>query len=199
MDEIVFAIPTDRLWRILSYRKSGLIKGNRIVLNKIVQQSVFGRRCEMEEDPSYKQIIPYGIISHKDSFYLFKRKTGQRERRLHHKLHLGVGGHMNPGISGNQNELWFVNELKRELFEEISLFEDCQIENIRFVGIINDDSIPVGRVHIGLLYNIQLSNKNIRIKETKKMTAKWVSKKELFEKYEEIESWSRIAIENEIV
>ena len=106
---------------------------------------------------------------------------------------------MNPGISGNQNELWFVNELKRELFEEISLFEDCQIENIRFVGIINDDSIPVGRVHIGLLYNIQLSNKNIRIKETKKMTAKWVSKKELFEKYEEIESWSRIAIENEIV
>ena len=86
LEESVFAISTDDLWKLLTYTEKGLIKGNSDVLNRIVQYGLFRKRSELEEDPSFKQIIPYAIISNKESFYLFKRTSGQTEKRLHNKL-----------------------------------------------------------------------------------------------------------------
>ena len=192
LKELVFAIPTDDLWKLLTYKEIGLIKGNSDVLNRIVQNGLFRKRSELERDPSFKQLIPYAIISNKESFYLFKRTSKQTEKRLHNKLHLGAGGHMNPGIL---NEQYLINELKRELFEEVKLLNGCLIEDIEFIGFINDDSISVGSVHIGLLYNIHISNKDVVINETDKMTADWIDKTDLIEYYEEMETWTKIAIE----
>ena len=194
-EELVFAIPTDDLWKLLTYEEKGLIKGNSYILNRIVQNGLFRKRSVLEKDPSFKQIIPYAIISYKESFYLFKRTSKQTEKRLHNKLHLGVGGHMNPGRSNEPNEQYLVNELKRELFEEIKLLNGCLIEDIEFIGFINDDSVSVGSVHIGLLYNIHLSNKDVVINETNKMTADWIDKADLMEYYEEMETWTKIATE----
>ena len=81
MGELVFAIRTDSLWKLLTYKETGLIKGNRDVLITIVQNGLFRKRSELEEDPSFKQIIPYAIISNKESFFLFKRSSGQTENR----------------------------------------------------------------------------------------------------------------------
>ena len=195
LEELVLAIPTDDLWELLTYKEIGLIKGNRDVLNRIVQNGLFRKRSELEEDPSFKQIIPYAIISNKESFYLFKRTSGQREQRLHHKLHLGVGGHMNPGRSNEPDEQYLINELKRELLEEVQLLNGCFIEDIEFIGFINDDSIPVSRVHIGLLYIIHVSNKDVVVNETDKMTADWIDKTDLVEYYEEMETWTKIAVD----
>jgi predicted NUDIX family phosphoesterase len=194
-EELVFAIPTDDLWKLLSYEEKGLIKGNSDILNRIVQNGLFRKRSELEKNPSFKQIIPYAIISYKESFFLFKRTSKQTEKRLHNKLHLGVGGHMNPGRSDESNEQYLINELKRELFEEIKLLNGCLIEDIEFIGFINDDSVSVGSVHIGLLYNIHLSNKDVVINETDKMTADWIDKADLMEYYEEMETWTKIATE----
>ncbi|MDT8402163.1 MAG: hypothetical protein RQ743_10740 [Bacteroidales bacterium] len=196
MEELVFAIPRDELWQFLSYKEIGLIKGNRDILNRIVQIGLFKKRSELEEDPSFKQIIPYAIISNKESFYLFRRRSGQREKRLHNKLHLGVGGHMNPGRLNEPDEQYLVNELKRELFEEVKLLNDCLIEDIEFIGFINDDTIPVSSVHLGLLYNIRISNKDLIVNETNKMTAYWIDKTDLAEYYEEMETWTKIAFNN---
>ena len=66
------------------------------------------------------------------------------------------------------------------------------IENIEFIGFINDDTISVGRVHIGLLYNIHVSNKEVYINETNKMTADWIDKSNLAELYEGMETWTKI-------
>lgn len=198
MDELVFAIPTVELWDLISYKRNGFITGNSDVLNRIVQKSLFRKRDELEEDPSFKQIIPYAIISCKESFYLFRRTSKQAEKRLHNKLTLGVGGHMNPNKSMEPNEHYIIDELKRELFEEVQLKKGCFIEGIQFIGFINDDTIPVGRVHIGLLYNIRLSNKDVIINETDKMTAKWVDKPDLSGFYEGMETWSKIAFDNYI-
>jgi predicted NUDIX family phosphoesterase len=195
LEELVFSIPTDELWKLLAYKKTGFIKGSSDILNRIVQKGLFRKRSELEEDPSFKQVIPYAVISNKESFYLFKRTSGQREKRLHNKLHLGVGGHMNPGRSNEPNEQYLINELKRELFEEVRLLNDCLIENIEFIGFINDDSISVSRVHIGLLYDIHLSNKDVVVNETDKMTADWIDKTDLVEYYEEMETWTKIAFD----
>ena len=195
LEELVFAIPTDYLWKLLTYKETGLIKADSGVLNRIVWNGLFRKRSELEENPSFKQIIPYAIISHKDSFYLFKRKSGQAEKRLHNMLHLGLGGHMNPGNSKEPGEDYPVSELKREFFEEVKLLNGCVIEEIEFIGFINDDSIPVGRVHLGLLYIIRLSGKDVAINETEKMTANWIDKTGLFEYYDDLETWSRIALD----
>jgi predicted NUDIX family phosphoesterase len=195
LEELVFAIPTDDLWKLLSYKETGLIKGDSYVLNRIVKNGLFRKRSELEEDPSFKQIIPYAIISNKESVYLFKRTSKQTEKRLHNKLHLGVGGHVNPGRSDEPDEQYLINELKRELYEEVKLLHDCLIEDIEFIGFINDDSISVGSVHIGLLYNIKVSNKEVIINETDKMTADWIERTDLVKYYEEMETWTKIAID----
>jgi predicted NUDIX family phosphoesterase len=195
LEELVFAIPTEKLWKLLTYKEKGLIKGPGDVLKRIVQHGLFRKRSELEEDTSFKQIIPYAIISTIDSFYVFRRISGQTEKRLHNKLHLGVGGHMNPGSSTKTGEKYLINELKREFFEEVKLLNGCLIEDIEFIGFINDDSIPVGRVHIGLLYIIRLSGKDVVINETDKMSAEWIDKNDLSGYYEEMETWTKIAMD----
>jgi len=67
MEELVFAFPTDEFWKLMTYKNKGLIKENSEVLKRIVQNGLFLRRSELEEDPSFKQIIPYAIISNKES------------------------------------------------------------------------------------------------------------------------------------
>jgi predicted NUDIX family phosphoesterase len=195
MEELVFAFPTDELWKLITFTKKGLIIGNSEVLKRIIHNGLFLKRSELENDPSYKQIIPYAIISNKDSFYLFRRSSGQTEKRLHNKFSLGVGGHMNPDDSKESKEQYLIDELKRELYEEVKLLNGCLIEKIEFIGFINDDTIPVGRVHLGLLYNIHVSNKEVYINETDKMTADWIDKPNLAEFYEGMETWTKITFD----
>ena len=196
LEESVFAIPTVELWNLLAYKKTGLIKANHHVLEKLFQHGLFRSRSELEEDPAFKQIIPYAMITNNESLYLFKRLPGQTETRLHQKFSIGVGGHMGPGRIKELNEQYIIDELKRELFEEVSLTDTCILEKIIFAGFINDDSIEVGRVHIGLLFNIEVSNKGIAINETDKMTASWIEKADIPNYYARLETWSRIAIDH---
>jgi predicted NUDIX family phosphoesterase len=194
MEELVFTIPTADLWKLITYKEKGVIRENSKVLKKIVRNGLFLRRSEIEENPSYKQIISYAIISNNKSYYLFRRTPGQTEERLHNKFSLGVGGHMNPN-SLKPEEHYLTDELKRELSEEVKLQNGCLIEDIEFIGFINDDTIPLGRVHIGLLYNIHVSNKELYINETDKMTAEWIEKSDLAEFYGGMETWSKIAFD----
>jgi predicted NUDIX family phosphoesterase len=195
LEESVFTIPTDTLCELIPYKEKGLIRGNSEVLKKIIQDGLFHKRDDLEENPSFKQLIPYAILSNDDSYYLFKRTSGQTEKRLHNKFTLGVGGHMNPGNSGETGIQYLLSELKRELFEEVKLLNGCTIEHIEFIGFINDDTIAVGRVHIGLLYIIQLSNKDIMVNEPDKMMAEWASRHELANYTGKMETWSRIALD----
>lgn len=202
MDELVFAISTTGLWDLLAYKEQGLIIGHSEVLKIIVQKGLFRERNKLEEDPSFKQIIPYAVISYKEPeysgvrgsqyFYLFRRGSGQTEKRLQNLYSMGLGGHMNPAISVKSEEEYLIDELKREFFEEVRLSNGCFIEDIDFIGFINDDSIPVSRVHLGLLYNISVSGKDIHVYETDKMTAEWVEKSSLAEFYEGMETWTKI-------
>ena len=195
LEELVFAIPTDKLWNLLNYTEQGFIKGDNEVLKSIIQKGQFQKRNKLEEDPSFKQIIPYALISFQGSFYLFKRTNKQDEARLHNKFSLGVGGHMNPGKPVISAEQFLINELKKEFYEEVELLNDCFIKGIEFLGFINDDTISVGRVHIGFLYSITLSSKDVKINETDMMTADWIEKNELAQFYGGMETWSKIAID----
>jgi len=198
LDELVFAIPATDLWDITSYKEKGFIQSECSVLDKLVQKGLFRNRNELEQDPSFKQIIPYAIISCKESYYLLQRSSKQAEKRLWNKFSLGVGGHMNPRSSLEPKEKYIVNELKRELFEEVKLSNTCSIESIEFIGLINDDTISVGSVHIGLVYIVCVSNEEIHVNETENMTAEWVEKPRLAEFYDRMETWGQITFDSYI-
>src|SRR5581483_9174534 len=51
-------------------------------------------RSIMENDPTYKQIIPYLIFEHENRYFLMQRQAKASEQRLQNKYSLGIGGHI---------------------------------------------------------------------------------------------------------
>lgn len=193
--ELTLAVPTEKLWQQIEYKKNGVIKAiDSSIMDKILVYGIFKPRNTLEEDPSYKQIIPYAVICCNDEVYLFHRTKKQTEVRLHNFFSLGVGGHMNPW--GDRIDVAYVrHELERELNEEVLVHSDCNIESVVPVGFINDDTNEVGKVHLGVLYHINLCNKSIEINEKDKMTGKWIKKSDLKGYYSQMESWSKIYVD----
>src|SRR6476469_2162457 len=75
-------------------------------------------RPEMEEDPSYKQIIPYVIFRSGDRIFRYTRGKTQGEARLHAKRSIGVGGHVDePDADGRATLDAYEVALRRELDE----------------------------------------------------------------------------------
>jgi predicted NUDIX family phosphoesterase len=153
------------------------------VLDIIVERHFFLDRPTAEISPQYKQIIPYVLIRHDQSYFLLQRTQKQTEARLHHKLSLGIGGHINPDTP----EL--VDGLRKELEEEVNVEGDYDLS---FAGILNDDTTDVGRVHLGAVYILDAFEANVTVRETEKMTGRWVPRDELAQHREAMETWSQI-------
>ena len=190
--EQILAIPTENVWNILNYQEKGVIKALDVdIMDKLLLHGVFRPRNILEEDPSYKQIIPYAVICYGNEVYMFRRLNKQTEARLHNKCSLGVGGHMNPyGDKIDIDKLH--HELERDMHEEVKLGEGCEIVDMKPVGFINDDLSEVGKVHLGVLYHITVSNNHIEINETEKMTGEWVAISDLTKYYSNMETWSQL-------
>lgn len=190
--EQILAIPTENVWNILNYQEKGVIKALGVdIMDKLLLHGVFRPRNILEEDPSYKQIIPYAVICYGNEVYMFRRLNKQTEARLHNKCSLGVGGHMNP-YGDKINTDYLHHELEREMHEEVKLGEGCEIVDMKPVGFINDDLSEVGKVHLGVLYHITVSNNHIEINETEKMTGEWVTISDLAKYYSNMETWSQL-------
>lgn len=193
--ELTLAIPTEKLWQLLEYKENAVIKlVDTNLMEEILSNGIFEHRNLLEDDPSHKQIIPYAVICCGNEVYLFHRTKKQTETRLHNLYSLGVGGHMNP--YGDKIDIAYMrHELEREMKEEVLLHEDCRVESVVPVGFINDDTNEVGKVHLGVLYHINLSNTSIEINEKEKMTGQWVKKSDLKDYYPQMESWSKIYVD----
>ena len=190
--EQILAIPTENVWNILNYQEKGVIKALDVdIMDKLLLHGVFRPRNILEEDPSYKQIIPYAVICYGNEVYMFRRLNKQTEARLHNKCSLGVGGHMNP--YGDKIDIDYLHhELEREMHEEVKLGEGCEIVDMKPISFINDDLSEVGKVHLGVLYHITVSNNHIEINETEKMTGEWVAISDLTKYYSNMETWSQL-------
>lgn len=154
----------------------------RAVLDLIGAKHAFIDRQIAEISPQYRQIIPYVVIRNADDYFVLKRTTKQTESRLHHKLSLGIGGHVNPGHS-------LLEGLQKELNEEVHVATTYEMD---FIGIINDDTTDVGRVHLGVAYVLDAEMKEVAVKETEKMSGEWMSRGVLRAARPAMESWSQI-------
>src|SRR5207253_6308548 len=97
MTEQVMVVERSELGRYIENRKFDLLRDDLDdILEIISAKHFFIDRPTAEQSPQYKQIIPYVVIRHGDSYFLLQRTSKQTEARLHHKLSIGVGGHINP-------------------------------------------------------------------------------------------------------
>jgi predicted NUDIX family phosphoesterase len=111
---------------------------------------------------------------------------------LHDKLSIGIGGHINPAEGILAADL-IQNGLSREVNEELHIARGYQE---RLIGLINDDTTDVGRVHLGVLFEIEASSRDVTVRETTKMDGDWALPGRLGDSYERLETWSQIVYDS---
>ncbi|HEV2140308.1 MAG TPA: NUDIX hydrolase [Candidatus Dormibacteraeota bacterium] len=153
----------------------------------IRERHFFKPRSEVENDSSFQQIIPYVVFRHDDRYLLTHRLRASSEKRLRKQYSLGVGGHINPGdLEGGDPIL---DGLKREWSEEV-IYEG-RFE-ARMLGLLNEDSSPVSKVHLGVVFLVDGDTPDIRIRETEKLAGELMTLDEMRMYYLAMESWSQI-------
>ena len=156
----------------------------------------FIERDKVEEDPSYKQLIPYVVIKWLDKFLHYVRGKNSDEIRLRHLGSIGVGGHISVtdhNLFGGDIYDVFTEGIRREVTEEI---EVNTLYDQRILGFINDDSNPVGRVHFGVLAIWNLAEPNVIKRERPVTSLEFLTIKELRSRKNGLETWSQIVLDN---
>ena len=156
----------------------------------IREKHEFRPRAEVENDPTYQQIIPYVVFRHRNRYLLTHRLRASSEKRLRKQYSLGVGGHINPGdLQGGDPIL---DGLKREWEEEVVY--DGTFE-ARLLGLLNEESSPVSRVHLGVVFIVDGDSPDVRIRETDKLEGELMTLDGMRIHFLEMESWSQLVYE----
>ncbi|PYJ22298.1 MAG: hypothetical protein DME99_05875 [Verrucomicrobia bacterium] len=165
------------------YLSAILLRGNNLFLP----------RDQAEQNPAYKQIIPYALIVFENRVLRYVRGKKAGEQRLVAKGSIGIGGHMS---EEKDKFLWHTTDeqayragVEREVNEEIP-FED------RIVALLNDDTTDVGRVHLGIVHIFKLAAPKIEKREAMITGLTFLTKEELVSRRESLESWSQICVDS---
>lgn len=154
----------------------------------------FVRRGDCETDPSLKQIIPYVVFLAGDEVFVYTRGKTQGESRLHALRSLGVGGHVaEEDAAGGCTREAYELALKRELDEEVRVQAQGRM---RTAGLINDDSTPVGQVHLGVVHLYEIESALIDPLEAGLADAAFLSIASAHALANQFETWSQICLAN---
>ena len=184
-DEQVLVVPRDAL--VPGEGWTGVRHGDLAAeLDVVARTGRFRRRGDAEEDPTHKQVIPYLVLRDGERWFLMRRTRAGGDARLHDLWSIGVGGHLNPGdgdVAGG---------LRREWSEElVADFEPPYTP----VGLLNDDTTPVGAVHVGFVYVADAAGREVAIRETDKLEGMFATTDEVRAVRDSMETWSRIVFD----
>lgn len=168
-------------------------------LGRIFVQGVprFMPRYQAEQDPSYKQLIPYVIMAHQGKYFSYIRGRRAGESRLVGNRSIGIGGHINPVDADNSSLFAHLYEnylmaVKREVNEEVSV-ETTYTDSI--VALLNDDSNEVGSVHLGIVHYWKLDAPEVRKKEQMITQMAFMTPDELQQVRDTLETWSQLCLD----
>ena len=155
--------------------------------------NLFLPRSAAEQDPTHKQLIPYLVIRHGNRVLCYTRGKSGGEARLHAKMSIGIGGHINDGDTHAEHfdEAAYFRAVERELHEELEITGDYRQ---RIAALLNDDSNEVGRVHLGVVHLIDVESPDIRPREDAIRDLEFLTAAELAPRRERLESWSQICL-----
>ncbi|HEV2600900.1 MAG TPA: hypothetical protein VGT41_01250 [Candidatus Babeliales bacterium] len=154
----------------------------------IASKKQFLPRSIMETDPTYKQIIPYLIYTHNEKYFLMQRHAKASESRLRSKFSFGIGGHIRQ--EDMQTDSIF-DWARREFHEEVNYNGNLTIQPI---GLLNDDSNEVGKVHIGLVMLLMGDREDISV-QSELQSGELISLADAEIYKDHMESWSQIVFE----
>jgi predicted NUDIX family phosphoesterase len=155
-----------------------------------VRNFSFMPRARAEGDVNFKQLIPYAVLKYRDQVFQYTRGQGAGEKRLRANRSIGIGGHINP-VDHASNEHPYRQGLLREIAEEV-LLESAYQE--KCIGFINDDSSPVGQVHLGIVHLFELAEPRVSRREADVMNAGFAPIAELVHANDEFETWSQFVL-----
>ena len=192
MSEKVLVIPRDRVPGGCDFTGIRAADGAGLAELRVAVQAhgAFIDRPLAEESPAYKQLIPYVVVRDGTRTFLMERTDAGGDPRLHRKASIGVGGHLNPVDDGADP---LTAGLQREWAEE--LVADWEPE-FRLVGLLNDDSNPVGSVHLGVVFTVEADGRPIAVRERDKLTGRFATVDEVRATSGRLETWSRLVAEH---
>jgi predicted NUDIX family phosphoesterase len=164
-----------------------------IILDK--RNNSFQPRAQAETNPDFKQIIPYVVITDGKNVLHYVRGKKAGEQRLVAKGSIGIGGHIND----EDHSLFavglqaFQEAVEREVREELSVQGAFDAKP---VGLINDDSTEVGRVHFGIVHILFRPPDKVKKNEQVITQVEFVPIEELKAKREQMETWSQLCLDN---
>ena len=191
--ERVLVVPGSELDRLGRFQGFHPDAGRYLQALLVPQLMEYRPRSEVEEDPSWKQIIPYVVLRCADAVFCYTRGKSQGEARLHRLRSLGVGGHVaESDAEGRRSFDAYEMAMRRELDEEVEIANPGAM---RLVGLINDDSTPVGSVHLGVVHLCELQHPEVRPREEGLAEPRFVPITALEGVKNEFETWSQICID----
>jgi predicted NUDIX family phosphoesterase len=146
-------------------------------------------RPAAEDDPTHKQLIPYVVVRDAGRVFLMHRTDAGGDARLHGKASIGVGGHLNPVDDGEDA---LMSGLRREWAEELEADWDPEFE---LVGLLNDESNPVGAVHLGVVFSVDARGREVDVREHDKLVGAFAATDELAESWSRMETWSQLVVD----
>jgi predicted NUDIX family phosphoesterase len=162
-------------------------------LAAIGAHAAFAPRSEVENDPGLKQIIPYCLLVRGANLLLLQRLSGAGERRLHHLYSIGVGGHINR-VDGEPGGDVLMAAARRELAEEVTIAEGT----MGVIGFVNDDTNPVGSVHFGVVFKVEVRGEAPASREPDQLAARLVPLQEVLGSFRAnpatFETWSALVL-----
>jgi len=183
------------------FEQLGLFQGFSADVNRYLpaildkKNNSFQPRAQAETNPDFKQIIPYVVVTDGKSILHYVRGKKAGEQRLVAKGSIGIGGHIND----EDHSLFadglraFQEAVEREVCEELSIQGSFDAKP---VGLINDDSTEVGRVHFGIVHLLFRTPEKVKKNEQVITQVEFVPIEELKAKREQMESWSQLCLDN---
>ncbi len=156
----------------------------------------FMPRSQVENNPAYKQLIPYVLMSYQGKYLSYVRGRRAGETRLVGNRSIGIGGHINPVdneiplFDTDFSEL-YRTAVKREVAEEVSV-ETSHTDSI--VALLNDESNEVGSVHLGIVHHWVLNAPNVSKREQMITQMAFMTPAELHEVRDTLETWSGLCL-----
>jgi predicted NUDIX family phosphoesterase len=191
LDERVLVVPTS-LFHEIGVFQGFCSRVNEYLPRIINSESLSYRpRSTVETDPQYKQIIPYVVLRWRDQVFHYTRGKGATEARLQALRSLGVGGHINETDStlfDDPYRLGMIREVEEEVHLESGYAERC-------IGLINDDSTPVGQVHLGIVHVFDLAEPRVRRREQSLTRSGFIALQNLASERDQFETWSQFLID----
>lgn len=191
LDENILVVKREDLFPEESFqglqRPQESVFGNNF-LEIIMAKKEFLPRSLMEHDNNYKQVIPYLVFKHEDKYFLMQRKAKASETRLQSKYSFGIGGHIRQeDIKTADIAQW----AQREFLEEVDYSGSF---DIKFLGVLNDDSNDVGKVHVGFVYLLEGDCPQICVKDELE-SGVLLSLDSCTDFYDRMEEWSKIVFD----